>query len=49
MPEYVWLVYEDGGHLFGIFSSEEKQIEACKEFDEEGAPGYRVEKIRLDP
>ena len=54
MLEYVWIVYEINKeygkeYLFGVFSSESKQMEACKEFNGEGTPDYRVEMVKLDP
>jgi hypothetical protein len=50
MTEYVWIVYEIIGnrrYLFGVFSTESRQIEACKQFND--SDDYAVEKIRLDP
>lgn len=50
LPEFVWIVYEIGKNntetLFGVFSSEMKQMLACLEFEDNE---YRVEKVRLDP
>ncbi|MDE1971246.1 MAG: hypothetical protein KGI50_06770 [Patescibacteria group bacterium] len=50
LPEYVFVVYEikgDKEYIFGIFSSEAKQIIATAEF--ESNDEFRVEKIKLDP
>ena len=50
MEKFVWIVYEiyrGKESLFGVFSSEARQVEACKEFEATGE--YRVEQVRLDP